>query len=142
MNKLVGILLASVSTLAYGAMFPLLKKANEKIPPFTLMALSMFFLFLFSLIGSLIFEKNALGKYSTIKAFLPLLIFTGLVNLAAFWTEILAYKYMPLWQQTMFVLLTPVFAGILAFFILGEHISAKLFLGLIIMAVGLFIAIR
>lgn len=49
---------------------------------------------------------------------------------------------MPLWQQTLFTLLTPIFASVLAFFILGEQINSKLFIGLAVMAVGLFIAIK
>jgi drug/metabolite transporter (DMT)-like permease len=142
MEKLIGTFLATTSILAYAAMFPLLKKVNIKIPTFTLMALSMFFLFVFSLIGSLLFEKGSLGKFSVIKTYLPLLILTGLINVVAFSTEIIAYKYMPLWQQTMFTLLTPIFASILAYFILGEQISFKLFIGLVIMGAGLFIAIR
>lgn len=60
MEKIFGIFYSTLSILAYAAMFPLLKKVNEKIPPFTLMALSMFFLFFFSLIGSLVFESSLL----------------------------------------------------------------------------------
>lgn len=142
MEKILGVFFATTSILAYAAMFPLLKKANTRIPPFTLMTLSMFFLFLFSFIGSLLFEKGALTKTAIIKTYLPLLILAGVVNVVAFWTEIVAYKYMPLWQQTLFTLLTPIFASILAFFILGEQISPKLLIGLAVMAVGLFIAIR
>lgn len=142
MQKLPGILIVTLSTFFYALLFPMLKKANEKLPPFTVMAVSMFVLFFISLIFSLIFENSTQIKFTSFKPLIGLLILVGVINVVSFWLEILGYKFMPLWQQTMFTLLTPIFAGIASYFILGEAISPKLFLGLLIMGVGLFVAIR
>lgn len=62
--------------------------------------------------------------------------------MVALWLIILGFKYLPIWQQSMFSLLTPVFAGIFAYFLLGEPISIKLFIGLAVMGIGLFIAVK
>ena len=131
-----------VSTLLYAVLTPLEKKPNAALPPMTIMAISMFVLFLLSFIGSVVFEHLFSMKPSVLKANLTPLILVGVFNFFAFWLYILGFKYFAVWQQQMFFLLMPIFGGILAYFILGETISIKLFIGLAIIAVGLFIGLR
>lgn len=142
MDKVVGSSILIFSTLLYGFMYPLIKRANQNLPPFTVMAISMFALFVASLILSIVFENGLKIKVIENKNIILLLLGVGVINTIAFWLAILGFKYMPLWQQTMFNLLIPVFAGVFAFFILKEPLSAKLLIGLIIISVGLFIAVR
>jgi len=142
MNKFTGVGVLLISTLIYALLTPLLKKANLKIPPFTVMAISMFFLFISSLILSLIFEKGLNFKLASYKNEVMLLILVGLLNTLGFWLAILAFKYMPVWQQTMFTLLVPPLAAIFAFFLLREAVNPKLLAGLIIMSIGLYVAVR
>lgn len=142
MNKLAGFLIVTVATTLYALLYPLTKKANQHIPPFMVMAISMFVLFALSLIASLLFEKGFNFKGDDVRTSVLILIILGAVNFIAFWLIILGYKYFEVWQIGLFSLLTPVLAGIFAYFILGEKLTINLFIGLAIMAVGLYIAIR
>ena len=140
--NITGILIVLASTIGYSAIYPLLKKASEKIPPFSLVALNSLVVMLIAVVLSLMFEKNAFSKTLGDKNHLGFVVVAGLVNLIAFWLATLAFKYMPIWQQNLFMLLVPVLSGVFAFFLLKEAISTKLFMGLAIMAIGLFIAVR
>ena len=142
MNQLTGVLIMTISVTLYALIFAITKKANQQIPPFMVMAISMFVLFTCSFIASIIFEKFFSFRIDTIKANLSVLILIGIVNFFAFWLLILGYKYFEVWQIGLFQILTPVLAGIFAYFILGEKLSANLFFGLAIIATGLYVAIR
>lgn len=138
-----GGLIITVSTALYALISPLLKKANsDAVPPFTVMAISMFVLFVCSFLASVLFEDGLHMKASVLKGNISYLIFAGVINFIGFWLAILGFKYMPLWQQSLFALLTPVFTGIFAYLILGEKLSINLFIGLFIMSIGLFVAVR
>lgn len=138
-----GILIVTISTAFYGLINPLLKKANnDSIPPFTVMAISMFVLFLCSFFASIFFENGLHIKGDILKSNSGYLILAGVINFIAFWFAILGFKYMPLWQQTLFSLMMPVFTAIFAYFLLGEKLSLNFFLGLLIMGIGLFIVGR
>lgn len=142
MERLTGLLIIISSTTLYAFLYPLIKKVNQQIPPFTVMAISMFFLFTLSLLGSYFVEGILRKETDVLKTNLPILAAIGIINFVAFWLLILSYKYFPVWQATMFTLLTPIIAGIFAYFLLGEKFGLNLFLGLAVMAVGLFIAVR
>jgi drug/metabolite transporter (DMT)-like permease len=131
-----------LSTIGYAVLAPLLKRVNEKIPPFTIIAISMFVLFVLSLVMSIVQEKSLSIKPDVIKANLFPLLLVGVINTIAFWLGIVGYKYMPLWQQSLFSLLTPIFTAIFAFLILGEPLSPKMFLSLILMGAGLWVAVK
>ncbi len=140
MNKLIGASIVTISVACYSLISPLLKRTSATLPPFTIMSISMFSLFSLSVIMSLIFEKNQL-KMDVVKQSVPILLLVGAINLVGFWLAIQGYKYMPLWQQSLFQLLLPVFIGIVAYFVLGEQLSPKLFVGLAIMSLGLYVAV-
>jgi len=142
MEKLTGLLIILSSTTLYAFLYPLIKKANQQLPPFTVMAISMFFLFALSVFASYFLEGIFRMKAEVLKANLPILVTIGVVNFIAFWLLIVSYKYFPVWQATMFTLLTPILAGIFAYFLLGEKFSINLFFGLLVMGIGLFIAVR
>lgn len=142
MNKINSILIVLLSTTFYALVYPIAKKANIKIPPFTTMAVSSLTLISIALILSLIQEKGAFAKLTVDKNSLLLLILLGVLNFLAYWLLILGLKYLPVWQVTMFMLLTPALSGIFAYFLLGEQLNINLFIGLFIMGIGLFIAIK
>lgn len=142
MNNWIGSIIIFSSTVLYALMGVLFKKTSLQTSAFSLMAISMFALFASSLILSLIFEKDSIIKSIQDKNLFLLLISIGLINTVGFWLAIQGYKHMPLWQQTLFSLLIPPLTGIFAYFILGETISMKLLLGLAIMGIGLFVAIK
>jgi drug/metabolite transporter (DMT)-like permease len=138
MNRILGIGIISLSIFSYSLLSPLLKKANLSLPPFTVMAISMLSLFVFSLFMSIAFEhsfKLQIGKSSIF-----LLLLVGIINALGFWLGILGYKYMPLGKQSLFGLLSPIFVSIFAYFILGEKLDPKILVSLLIMGFGLFIS--
>ena len=138
-----GPLIVLLSVVCYSLMPVLVKKANQQIPAFTAITISMLILFTSSLVLSLIFEPGKIIKsVEEHKNLVLVLIGMGLLNTLGFWLAIQGYKFMPLWQQSLFGLFIPIFAGVFAYFILGETLSIRLFLGLLIMGLGLFIAIR
>lgn len=141
MNKTLGIGIILLSTTLYALIIPLLKKANLTLPPFTVMTISMLALFLFSLFTSIAFEHSLNLNLQKEKNTILLLLLIGVINGIAFWLGIKAYKYMPLNQQALFALLSPVLIGIFAYFILGEKINPKIFISLIIMGFGLIFSL-
>jgi drug/metabolite transporter (DMT)-like permease len=139
MNKFIGISFVLISTVLYALMGPILKKGNQEIPPFTIMAITTLLLSIFSVIMSLIFEHPFSLHIQYSKIF-PSLIFYSLINVVGFWLLIQGYKYMPLGKQSLFGLLSPVFVSIFAYFILGEKLDPKILLSLLIMGFGLFVS--
>lgn len=137
MNKLIGVTIVLTDTVLYALLGPLLKKANMDFQPFTVMAFSMFSLFIFSLIMSLTFEHSFSINFQKEKNTILLLFIVGLINGVAFWLGIKGYKYMSLSQQSLFALLAPIFVAIFAYLILGEKLNPKIFISLIFMAIGL-----
>lgn len=142
MEKFVGVIIMVISTICYAALNPIAKKASAEIQPFTIMAITMFVLFILSLIGSIVFEQLFSVKPAVLKTHLAPLILFGVINFFGFWLLIHGFKYFPVWQQQLFLLLTPILGGIIAFFLLGESIEPKLFLSLAIIGVGLYIGLR
>lgn len=139
--KPLGIVIVLSSALCYAILSVLLKKANQNLQPFTVMAISMLVLFSLSFIASVFFENSlSIDVKSNIPA-IWILVLVGIINFIGFWLAIKGYQYMPLWTQQMFSILNPVLTGIFAYFILKETLSWKLFLGLVFMAIGLVIAI-
>ena len=142
MNKQFGILIMLLSTISYAVLGPLMKLVNKKIQPFTLMSIMLFFLFLFSLILSIIFEKSYKFKFLGNINHILILALVGAINTLGFWLMIESYKYMSIWQQSLFSFLTPIIAGIFAYFILGETLNVSIIFSLILMGLGLAISLK
>lgn len=142
MEGVIGYIIVLSSTIIYALLPTLLKKSSQSLPLLIIMTISMFSLFLTSFILSLIFEKGSIMKVSTHTSTFALLFTVGMLNALGFYLAIQGYKYMPLWQQSMFAVLIPVLSGMFSYFILGEAINPKLFIGLFIMSIGLFIALK
>lgn len=134
-----GILL--ISTSLFALLTPLFKKIHSDIPAFLIMAITMCILFLCSIFAHIFFEKNFDFQALHTNQWL-LLISIGIINFFGFWFWLIAMKHLPAIEVEMFVILSPIFVGIFAFFLLKEPIHAKHFLGLFIMAMGLFVALR
>lgn len=141
MQRYMGVGIVILSTALYALISPLLKKANHNIPPFTVMTISMFVLFLLSLIFSIFFEQSFQVK-TLLKPNVLFLVMAGIINFVGFYLAIQGYRYMPLWEQSLISLLSPVFIGFFASLILGEPLSPKLLLGLLFMGIGIFVVIR
>lgn len=138
-----GLLIITLSSVLYGVLNPLLKK-SEKVPPFTAIAISMFFLFLLSLLISLVTEKTFSVKFiDDHRNEVIFLILVGLINTFSFALFLISMKYLPIKEVTLFnSLLTPFFAAIFSYFMLKEPINLNFFIGFVIVSIGLYITIK
>lgn len=91
---------------------------------------------------SLLTEKNSLVRSFSEKNYIWFVLIAGFINFFAFWLGVVAFRYMSVWQQQLFGLLLPVVGAIAAYFLLKEAISPRLFIGLVIMSLGLYVALR
>lgn len=126
----------------YALTVVLIKKGSAAIPPFAIIATSTFVLFVGATLLSVAFERSFQWTSTQNRAGLYYVMLAGLVNIVAFWCFIKAMEYVPVWQVEMFGLLSPIFAGVLAYLIIGEALSSQLFIGLAVVSVGMFIAVR
>lgn len=131
-----------LSTVGYSLIYPLLKKGGEKISTFSLLAISTGVVCLMSVAMSLLTEKNSLVRSFSEKNYIWFVLIAGFINFFAFWLGVVAFRYMSVWQQQLFGLLLPVVGAIAAYFLLKEAISPRLFIGLVIMSLGLYVALR
>ncbi|MBP6044886.1 MAG: DMT family transporter [Microgenomates group bacterium] len=138
----VGVIIMLLSTVGYSLIYPLLKKGGEKISTFSLLAISTGVVCLMSVAMSLLTEKNSLVRSFSEKNYIWFVLIAGFINFFAFWLGVVAFRYMSVWQQQLFGLLLPVVGAIAAYFLLKEAISPRLFIGLVIMSLGLYVALR
>jgi drug/metabolite transporter (DMT)-like permease len=135
-----GYLIVISSVIIYAFLPALMKKIAVEVAPWTSMAISMTFLTVASYIMGFWKENLKSFDWSANRFNILYLGIFGLINAVGFFLVIKAYDYMPLWQQVMFDLLKPIFAGVFAFLLLGEPLSWKLFVGLIFVSIGIFIS--
>lgn len=140
--KLIGYIVSILSTILYSLTYPLQKKVGDDIPTFMLMTIIMVTIAAITFTLSIFFEKGLSFNFIQHKNNVLILILVGVINVFAFWCLLTGYKYLPLWQEIMITMISPIFTAIFAYYILGESFSYKMFVGLIIMTFGLFVAIK
>jgi len=138
---MIGYVFVISSVLLYAVLSPILKKVSGDVSPWTTIAIAMTVLTVIAYIMSFLTEDLKQFVWKDNKLNIMYLVLVGGINALAFYLGVRAYGYMPLWQQSMFGLLGPVITGIFAFYILGEPMSWKLFIGLAIVSIGLFIGV-
>ena len=126
----------------YGLIGALLKRGAQGIPPFAAMTVSMGALFGLSLLCNLVLERQFSWELRAHAGSLIALVLVGAINTVALFFVLRAYEYVPVWQYQLFSLLCPIFASVFAYFLLDEPLSPKLFGGLALMAIGLYVAVR
>lgn len=131
-----------VAPALYGLVGALLKRGAQGIPPFAAMTVSMGVLFGLSFLCNLVLERNFSWDLRVHTGSIVALVLVGTVNTVALFCALRAYDYVPVWQYQLFSLLCPIFASLFAYLLLGEVLSPKLFGGLVLMAIGLYVAVR
>lgn len=125
----------------YALLSPLSRKlALDGFPPFSFIAISTFLVFLFSFSAALLFEHN-FSFSSLSRTTWGVLTGFACVNFIAFFLFVKTVAGVPAVHYQILGMLTPVFGGIFAWFLLKEAIDWRMFLGFLIMCIGLFVAL-
>ncbi len=129
-----GIVFMTMSTFLYAIFNPLLKKAG--LNPYATLFVQLGFSWLFGL--PFLF---ATGSYRGMTwASILMLAFAALLGTFAYLLTVKSFSLLPMWQITMFNVTTPVLVAFVSYFLLGESLSSKMFVSVLFMGIGLFIA--
>ena len=135
---LIGILMMTSSMVLYGVGNPIIKKAGFN--PFATIIIQIAVLWV-TILPFFLLTKSYLS-IATNKQNLFFLVIAGITNAAGYYLLVKSFAYLPVWQINLFWVLVPLFGGIAGYFLLNEPLPLKFFIGLTIVLVGLFIALR
>lgn len=127
-----------MAIIGYSTLTVLFKKADQALPSFLVIAISMFFLSMIALGFHLTLEERIMPS----KNGWLLLLLAGVINAAAFYFMLQAMAQMPVWHYQMIALLFPIISAVVAYYLLGEYFSYKLFIGFAVAALGIYIAVK
>lgn len=138
-KTIAGILFTTLSAACYAIIYPLLKKAG--LNPFATILLQISFLWVSIL--PLFIATNSYKNLSLNGMTLFFLAVAGIVNAVGYYASIRAYATLSIWQINLFfAAISPIVGGLVAYLLLHEPLSAKMFVGLAFILVGLTIAFR
>ncbi len=130
-----------LAVMSYAVLAPIIKQPSLVMSPFLIMAFNS--IIILTCAVPLYFFSSEKINWSAVEPKIWILIFVnGLINVLGFWLLLKAINDMPVWHYQMLAAATPIFSGIAAYFLLKEEISIRLFIGLAIAAVGIYIAVK
>ncbi len=130
-----------LAVMSYAFLAPIIKQPSLVVSPFLIMAFNSIIILACSLpLYYFSAEKTVLSDLEP--KIWGLILANGLINVLAFWLLLKALGGMPVWHYQMLVVASPIFSAIAAYFLLREDISVRLFVGLAIVSVGIFIAVK
>lgn len=141
MSTLFPYLIALFAVSAYALLGPIAKKIGANLPPFGFIAASSLILFIVCGTLSWFLERQAVSE-SLAKVHWSWLVIFSLINVVAYVGYLYAIKHIPIVHYEMFVILSPIIAGVVAVLMLNEPFHTRYLLALGFMGVGLFIAIK
>jgi drug/metabolite transporter (DMT)-like permease len=130
-----GIVYIIISSILYGLTNPLIKKVG-----FSPLATLIFQLGFSWIIGLPFFLASGAYKNLSFNN-LGLLIIASAIATLAYVLGIKSLPLLPLWQVTILSTINPISTALFAHFILGEPLSPKFFLSLILVTSGLLVAV-
>lgn len=133
-------LIALIAISCYATLSVIAKKVLSDIPPFTFITITMIFLAIFSGISALFFEKNSI--FSALSTHWLWIIGFSLINFIGFALYLYAITKMPVVEYQIIAVITPVIGGGLAYLILSEALTTRYFIGLVFIAIGLYISLK
>lgn len=135
-------LIAFTSVVFYAGLCVIAKVVGKTIPDFVFMAITMAGLCAISCVAAVLsphkIEMAAISSQNW-----ALMGLFAAMNFIGFALYLYCYRAgMPIVNYQLFNSVTPVVAGLIAYFALGEPITYKALLGAVIMGIGLYIAIK
>jgi len=134
-------LLAFFAMACYALLQVLAKKLQFDTPPLAFIAVTMAFLCVFAAIASFYIEKDFSIQKMDQKMWIGLIVFS-VVNFIAFTAYLVVITKIPVTEYQLIGLATPVVGAIFAYWMLGEEFKFQYLVGLVFIAIGLFIALR
>ncbi|MDO8482110.1 MAG: DMT family transporter [bacterium] len=132
--------IAVLAVFCYAFLSVVAKKMQVSIPPFAFIAITMMILMLLALSSSLVFERSFIITDLKMSQLAWLLLF-GIINFAGFVLYLKALSGMPVGHYQVISILTPVIGSGLAFAFLGEVVSARFFIAIPVIFIGLLLAL-
>ena len=134
-------IIAFIAIICYASLGVIAKKVQIDIPPFTFITITMIGLMGLSAIVAFIYERNFSISTITPMTWLWLIAFAT-VNFVGFILYLNAIGKMPIVEYQIIAVITPIIGGILGYLILAEALTMRYFIGIIFMAVGLYISLK
>ena len=131
---------AFMAMFCYALLPVLAKKMHASVPPFSLIAVTMFVLMLCSLVASYVTERSFKISSLGLSDFLSLVLF-GLINFVGFGAYLFSISKIPVVEYQMIGVLIPLVGGVLAVFLLNEPFLWRYGVGFVFVAVGLYLTL-
>lgn len=129
------------SVFCFASITVLLKKASMSTTTSTIIMVSSGSLFIISAVVSFfVLQRTDVTQVFNKKEMILTLVLVGILNYIGLLGSVLSLDYFHVGQQTMFKVLVPFVASVLAYFLLGETLEMKFFIGLTFVSLGLFIS--
>lgn len=141
MSNLYYVALAFCTIALYAVMTVMSKKGQAFMPPFAFIAITMAVLSTSALVASLLFERTF--SFSSLKTeHVVFMIVFGVINLVGFAMLLKTISGLPVAHyQILAGAMGPIFVALLAYSFLSEALTARFFLALPIIFVGLYVAL-
>ncbi|ODG97496.1 hypothetical protein A4S05_13290 [Nostoc sp. KVJ20] len=134
----IGDLLMFVDAFVYAAYILFLERVASCHPTLTLTSVQLLFI---ALVGVLWNNTQILNEFEAIRQHWGAILYLGLLATAAvIWLQTLAQQWVSSDETALLYTLEPLFATIFSFWLLGEHLGIRGFIGAILVLVALFLS--
>ncbi|MGJ5631611.1 DMT family transporter [Nostoc sp. CALU 1950] len=134
----IGDLLMFVDAFVYAAYILFLERVASRHPTLTLTSVQLLFI---ALVGVLWNNTQILNEFDAIRQHWGAILYLGLLATAAvIWLQTLAQQWVSSDETALLYTLEPLFATIFSFWLLGEHLGIRGFIGAILVLVALFLS--
>ncbi len=134
----IGDVLMFVDAFVYAAYILFLERVASRHPTLTLTSVQLLFI---ALVGVLWNNTQILNEFEAIRQHWGAILYLGLLATAAvIWLQTLAQQWVSSDETALLYTLEPLFATIFSFWLLGEHLGIRGFIGAILVLVALFLS--
>lgn len=134
-------IIAFLAISCYASLTVINKKMIGDIPPFSYIAITMLLLSGIGFVASFFFEKDFSFSSISEKNW-SLIISLSTINFIGFALLLNAISKIPVVEYQIIAVMTPIVGGLLALIFLSEALTVRYFIGLVFIAIGLYISLK
>lgn len=134
-------IIAFLAISCYASLAIINKKVISDIPSFSYIGITMLLLSFLGFCASFIYEKGFSFTGISVKNW-TLMIGLAVINFVGFALLLNAITKIPVVEYQIIAVMTPVVGGLLAFLFLSEALTMRYLIGLIFIAIGLYISLK